>query len=281
MSNNCYANCCLRRIILAFFTILPCIFASSPLQAQTTVEPALPIPTLMPEQIAEQGVDRNTEWKPYFQEFDGFEMALVPVGCFIMGSDDADQDERPENQQCFDEPFWIDRTEVTNQHYGSSGIFAGDNRPRDSVTWNEAQEFCLNRDSRLPTEAEWQYAARGPDSLTYPWGNRFIEDNVVYGFTANDQTAEVHSRVEGVSWVGALHMSGNVWEWMSTIYRDYPYSATDGREDEQDTTSDRVILGGSWSLNADNVRVAERYYYPPDTRMNDVGFRCLRDYSKG
>lgn len=276
----CVVDCTLR-IAIPLLMSFAIMLTPSPLRSQNITETASPIPTLMPEQIAEQGVDRNAEWKPYFQEFDGFEMVLVPVGCFMMGSENADAEERPVNQQCFDEPFWIDRTEITNQHYGSAGVFAGDNRPRDSITWNEAWEFCLDRNGRLPTEAEWQYAARGPDSLTYPWGNRFLEDNVIYGFTANDQTADVYSRVEGMSWVGALHMSGNVWEWMSTIYRDYPYSATDGREDEQDTTSDRVILGGSWSLNADNVRAAERYYYPPDTRMNDVGFRCARDYAKG
>jgi formylglycine-generating enzyme len=271
------------RLVFVFFLLLFLFGAVVLTAAQTPpdLSAPTPVPTLSPDLRAEQGVDRNGEWKPYIEVIDDVEMVLVPVGCFMMGSEDADNDERPLHQQCFEEPFYIDRVEVTNLQYGSSGAFAGDDRPRDNVTWFEARDYCAARDARLPTEAEWQYAARGPDNLVYPWGNRFVESNVISGYTIDHQTAGVYELLEGVSWVGALHMSGNVWEWVSTLYRDYPYTTNDGREDLEDTINERVILGGSWSLNADNVRAAERYFYTPDTRMDDVGFRCARDYGKG
>ncbi len=115
-------------------------------------------------------VTKNTDWSPQYQTFGGYEMALVPVGCFMMGSNDGEEDEKPVNQQCFDQPYWIDHYEVTNKQYASEGYFKGDNRPRDSVTWFDAHDFCEKRGARLPTEREGEYATRGPDNLIYPWG---------------------------------------------------------------------------------------------------------------
>lgn len=83
----------------------------------------------------------------------------------------------------------------------------GDERPVENITWFEAHTFCELRDTRLPTEAEWEYAARGPDNLNYPWGNEFEEDFVVYQNNSDDQTATVGSRTPGASWVGTLDMS--------------------------------------------------------------------------
>jgi formylglycine-generating enzyme required for sulfatase activity len=105
-------------------------------------------------------------------------MALVPAGCFPMGSNDGDFDEQPVHQICFDTPFWIDVTEVTNGQFAAlsgqaerSSNWTDADRPRETVTWVEADAFCRLRGARLPTEAEWEYAAREPDGLVYPWGN--------------------------------------------------------------------------------------------------------------
>lgn len=223
-------------------------------------------------------VTRNADWTPVIQDFDGFQMALVPVGCFMMGSEDGDEDEQPVHEQCFDAPFWIDVYEVTNAAYGSEGAFSGANRPRERVTWFEARDFCQQRGARLPTEAEWEYAARGLDSLIYPWGNDFVGENVIYAGSGREGPAEVGSRPGGVSWVGAMDMSGNVWEWTSSLYRDYPYNAEDGRESNSDDNNARVLRGGSWSFNNYRVRAAFRSRDDPSFMYSYLGFRCVRPY---
>jgi iron(II)-dependent oxidoreductase len=215
-------------------------------------------------------------------------MALVPPGCLMMGSSDGADDEKPVNRQCFDKPFWIDRTEVTQAQFrrfngkaGRESKWTGDNRPRDSVTWFEARDFCAQRGARLPTEAEWEYAARGPDGLEYPWGNSWDSNNAVYSGNSGGQTADAGSRPGGVSWVGALDMSGNVWQWMSSSYKAYPYDPKDGRESSELARNDqgRVLRGGSWlSTNTDHLRAAHRIRLNPSYAYDvvDVGFRCAR-----
>jgi iron(II)-dependent oxidoreductase len=166
---------------------------------------------------------------------------------------------------------------VTNAQYGSEGHFTGANFPRENLLWSEARDFCAARDARLPTEAEWEYAARGPDSLLYPWGNELIGENLVYDRNTLNQTAEVGSRPAGASWVGALDMSGNVFEWVSSIYARYPYAAADGRENPDDTTSLRVYRGGMHSYLDNASSATMRFWLDPAERDWYIGFRCARD----
>ena len=252
-------------------------------------------------------VNHNSEWKPIMQEFGGVQMALVPAGCFQLGSTDEQIDyavtrlgaqrfwmdkEKPVNRQCFDKPFWIDLTEVTNAQFNTFGgqasrssKWTAENRPREMIRWDEALAFCEKRGARLPTEAEWEYAARGPDNLLFPWGNEFDRANVVWADAVGDpsnQTAEVGSKPSGASWVGALDLSGNVWEWVSSLYKPYPYNIDDGREDQNNTTDQRVIRGGSWDgsvTEASNLRGAERFSYGPSSQHSDIGFRCALSYA--
>ncbi len=243
------------------------------------IEPANAQPVLIAT-VSFSPVAHNADWMPQSQKFNGVDMVLVPAGCFIMGSDSAEANERPANQQCFDKPFWIDRTEVTNAQYGSAGAFSGDNLPREDLTWYEAHDFCLKRGARLPTEAEWEYAARGPDSPIYPWGNAWITANLVWRDGINKQTSPVGSRPAGVSWVGALDMAGNVWEWTSSIHKPYPYNPLDGRENDADKSSYRVIKGGSWDFgNSDAAQSAWRGGdgYGLNKHDNGIGFRCARN----
>lgn len=263
-----------------------------------TNTPALthtPVPTELPTPPA--SVSHNSDWAPIIQKFDDVEMVLVPPGCFMMGSTDEQIDaateqcnrdldggcdrnwftkEGPQHQICFDQPFWLARTEVTiGYYYGSQEARPGADRPIDKISWLEATDFCESRGERLPTEAEWEYAARGPDSLIYPWGNEFVPENVSYYDNAKSTTQAVGNRPGGVSWVGALDLLGNVSEWTSTHYDFYPYDAKDGREQ---SGSFLVTRGGSWLDWSYDIRAASRADWSPDYKNTDLGFRCARDY---
>ncbi len=240
-------------------------------------------PTVTPLPPGFTSISRNADWTPITQDFDGVTMVLVPAGCFDMGSEDGGDDEKPVNQQCFDAPFWIDQTEVTQADFerlggekANSNGFDGDQRPVERITWFEARDFCALRGMRLPTEREWEYAARGPDNVIYPWGDDWNPDNVVWSGNSNSQTAPVGSRPAGVSWVGALDLSGNVWEWVSTLSRAYPYVFDDGREDGDNGTDARVQRGGSWDYGSTYLRAPGRFTNVPDPRYNYNGFRCAR-----
>jgi iron(II)-dependent oxidoreductase len=239
----------------------------------------LPILMLPMLQTPPTPVTRSADWTPVYAEFEGVEMALVPPGCFMMGHNDGRRDERPAHRQCFEQPFWIDRYEVTNAQYGSEGAFPGENVPRGNLTWFEARDHCLQRGARLPTEAEWEYAARGVDSLIYPWGNALDTQALIFDGNAGNRLHEVGSRPAGASWVGALDMSGNALEWVASIYRRYPYSADDGREDMSDTASPRVYRSGWGSYIDFGLSASIRFRAYPDSRDWFVSFRCARDGS--
>ncbi len=257
------------------------------------------------------GVSANDAWTPVIREFDGVPMALVPAGCFTMGSTDEQvdyaveellgrrlmyADEQPAHEQCFAEPFWVDVYEVTNEQYGSPGELKAHNRPREMVSWFESAAHCESRGARLPTEAQWEYAARGPDSLIFPWGNRFDGTRLNFcdehcmpvapGFDIDFDdgyryTAPVGTYPEGVSWVGAFDMSGNVWEWVSGLLWEYPYRPDDGREvdGKSDSSSLRAIRRGAFIDMSVSVRAASRNQRMPLEQSIRFGFRCVRSLS--
>ena len=240
---------------------------------------------------------------------DGATLVYVPAGEFTMGSDADDalvecQKFRSDCQRDWftnEEPphivnldaFWIDQTEVTNKmyflcveagvcqeptstsswthstYYGNTEF---DDYPVIYVDWNMAKTYCEWADRRLPTEAEWEKAARGTDGRIYPWGNDIDETFANYSSIIGDTTA-VRSYESGKSFHGAYDMAGNVWEWVSSSYQPYPYSADDGREN-LDSSDSRVLRGGNWRDSADNVRSASRHGNDPAAPFNYLGFRC-------
>jgi formylglycine-generating enzyme required for sulfatase activity len=285
-----------------------------PLPSATPV-PTEIIPTPSALELAVQGVTQNSEWaeySPYMREFDDVPMVLVPSGCFTMGSTDSQIDYAMSfglarglfaDEQgifgevfliCIDEPYWIDQYEVSNSQYErvssrpARGVWHELDYPREAINWFDAAAFCAMRGARLPTEAEWEYAARGPDNLIYPWGNEYESNrlNDVYSIYYEAIVAPVTEFESGQSWVGAFNMAGNVWEWVSTAYESddgsivyrYPYNATDGRENAADSTAPRVIRGGSFSNNEDDSRSANRLAPKPDEAYSIFGVRCAKDF---
>lgn len=222
----------------------------------------------------------------------GVEMVQVPVGCFWMGSVLGDSDEYPVHEVCFDEPFWIDRYEVTYEQFDrlkgeavATPSWTNLNQPRTSVTWLEAWDFCVKRDAYMPTERQWEYAARGPDSPEYPWGNDLPE---VYSYLnspdfANsyvEEPVDVGSSSQDISWVGAHDMSGNVSEWASSLYSGefvimYP-EHFDLEYDNLHIRGLRAVRGGSYKSEIDGLRAAARGTAPPEDTTEAIGFRCAR-----
>ncbi len=278
------------RLVTAFIILIIAVAAVIAFITANTPDSSAQ-PTLSAEQVRVPIGGSNADWTPYERDFDGVPMMLVGAGCFMMGSNTGEMDERPVHEICFDTPFWIDKYEVTQEQFERLGgqkaqanDFTGEDLPLDSINWYEARDFCQSRDGRLPTEAEWEYAARGPDALVYPWGNTYIasntigEDDPTYG---NGGPAPVGSRPNGVSWVGALDLSGNQWEWTSSLAEAYPYDQADGRERDTGDNPDvqRVLRGGAWiSFIEGYLSAPFRYTDRPASDIHYYGFRCVRDY---
>jgi formylglycine-generating enzyme required for sulfatase activity len=163
-------------------------------------------------------------------------------------------------------------------------LTGGPDHPVAEVVWVEAKEFCKFVGGRLPTEAEWEYAARGDRTgeaeSIYPWGREFSEDlangSGVGGRDTWERTAPVKSFP--ANGFGLHDMIGNVWEWTSSAVRPYPYKPDDGREDPRSSEA-RVVRGGSWFDDPGFLRVSNRFNLSPGVRLDFIGFRCARDVS--
>jgi formylglycine-generating enzyme required for sulfatase activity len=245
-------------------------------------------------------------------------MALITAGKFKMGTDDLSLedlagevgmgktwvlDATPSRE--VDLPaFYIDRTEVTNEAYfqfvrdtgfqalphWKSGRPSGDqvDLPVVFVNWFEAQAYCEWRGKRLPTEAEWEKAARGPNGNRYPWGNEFRKGVADVGGEFSG-LRPVGSLPAGNSPEGVSDLIGNAWEWTDSLYEPYPGSDYQAPEFGRGY---RVLRGNSWAelghfppeilekLVAAQARASYRFYMPPNAAVEDIGFRCAKTAGK-
>jgi TonB family protein len=244
-----------------------------------------------------------------FEEYlwlkDSSPMIGVGAGTFTMGSNDGDDDERPVHQVCMDR-YLIDKYEVTNRQYKQFCDATGRSYPDDpgwpgmsayflscpscpvvNVSWEDAAAFCSWAGKRLPTEAEWENAARGTDLRKFPWGasstlahGNFAERSTYYGPGGYARTAAVGSFPGGASPCGCLDMAGNVWEWCNDRYQ-ASYYAGCPRESPSGPSSGplRVLRGGSWKSSVAETRCAYRSSSSPSGWCDDLGFRCAASVS--
>jgi len=215
----------------------------------------------------------------------GMEFVWVPGGCFQMGSNRGDADEKPVHKVCVD-GFYIGKYEVTQGQWrklmgnNPARFKKGDNYPVEQVSWDDCQLFVRklngqsNKTFRLPTEAEWEYACRsGGRDEQYSGGNDI--DRVAW-YSSNSRKSTRAVGGKAVNGLGLYDMSGNVWEWCSDWY-DSNYYQKSPRQNPQgpDSGSYRVARGGGWCYGPRRVRSANRFMYWPSNRISNLGFRLV------
>lgn len=222
------------------------------------------------------------------------DMVLIPGGEFTMGSNDWWPKVQPEHTRDVP-PFYLDRFEVTNSDYmefvaetgypmpnhwkGGSIPEGREDHPVVYVTWYDADAYCGWRGKRLPTEVEWEKAARGPEAWTFPWGDKFERDYAntpQYGY---GDTLPIGSFEEGKSAYGIYDMAGNAWEWTASWFKPYPGN---NHPDENYGERYKVLKGGSWYdctyyKCGISAPAYNRIFFQPRTKNNNFGFRCAKD----
>jgi formylglycine-generating enzyme required for sulfatase activity len=226
------------------------------------------------------------------------EMVEVPAGRFVMGSADGDSDEKPAHEVLIGKPFAVGKFEVTFAEWEvcakdggclknkspSDEDWGKARRPVINVSWNDAKEYLawLSRKTgkpyRLLTEAEWEYAARAGTSTKYAFGDTIDKQQAQFldGKPGTGRTAEVGSFAAN-AW-DLYDMHGNVWEWVEDCYApSYVEAPSDGSARTIPGCSSRVLRGGSWDYDPQDLRSAVRYKLPPIYRVDEIGFRVARE----
>jgi eukaryotic-like serine/threonine-protein kinase len=273
---------------------------STPAQATETLTPltaTIPV-TSPPSQPVAPAVGDVA-----ISEKDGMVLHYVPGGSFLMGSLSGDEDENPIHQVTLD-PFWIDETEVTNRMYALCVADGNCRAPIDKssftrpsyhedaqyadypviwISWDDAIAYCSWAERKLPSEAEWEFAARWQitgtsaegQALTYPWGDIGPNSNLLNFNSDVGDTTQVGQYPNGKSPYGALDMAGNVWEWVGDFY-DAAYYANSPSSNPlgPDSGETRALRGGSWNNFVEGVRAANRFRFLPTVQDYFIGFRC-------
>ena len=225
---------------------------------------------------------------------DGAPAILIPAGSFIMGDDESSP-----RRELFVDAFYMDKFEITVARYAKFLQATGNVKtpeewdavnvqndgefPVVGVDWQDADSYCRWAGKRLPTEAEWEKAARGADERKYPWGNdppsaeraRFAKpyQNLVY----KDGIAPVGSHAKGASSFGVFDLAGNASEWVADWYSESFQRAEARNPKGPESGTGKVLRGGGWYDPAERITATRRMYASPANRADDIGFRCARD----
>jgi formylglycine-generating enzyme required for sulfatase activity len=269
---------------------------ATPAPTTTSIPTNTPIPSLTSTPVPVLAI--GSTWT---RPADGMVMMYVPEGNFTMGAKNGFSEQQPVHTVGVD-AFWIDRTEVTNAMYAKCVLAGGCQQPKSTssstrnnyygaaqyanypvinVTWDNANGYCQWAGVHLPTEAEWEKAARGTDGRTYPWGDDVPTCSLANFWNVNrgcfGDTSPVGSYPSGASPYKALDMAGNVWEWVMDWY-DPGYYAKSLSFNPSGPISgtNRVLRGGAWGYGADYVSSSYRYGHIPASTDSNFGFRCSR-----
>jgi formylglycine-generating enzyme required for sulfatase activity len=218
----------------------------------------------------------------------------IPAGEFSMGFEEGDDDEIPVHTVYLDS-YLIEKYEITNSQYDlcvkagicpSNGTEKPDlaDHPAMNLSWSDAQQFCQWINGRLPTEAEWENAARGKlQGKLYPWGNEEVlcdlgaKNGVQFGYCAGDTQPVGSFAANGY---GLYDMAGNTWEWVADWYGEDFYQVSPAKNPKgPESGKYRVIRGGAWNYTIYGLRVTYRSVSSPESKANFIGFRCAKSVS--
>ncbi|MBI4382907.1 MAG: formylglycine-generating enzyme family protein [Nitrospinae bacterium] len=241
--------------------------------------PALEVQATDPLDAIKQMLKKRSEETADLQHLS--EMVLVPAGEFKMGFASGNEDEQPERAVFLDD-FYMDKYEATQLQYLS---VMGHNPsyfkncplcPVEKTTFNEAWAYCSRLNKRLPTEAEWEKAARGGQDAVYVSEGALPDDYAWYGNNSDQRTHPVGQKKPNS--LGLYDMAGNVWEWVSDRYDPEYYKYGPAKNPRGSSRGDRVVVrGGAWGYTPDRLRIAYRESVDPNGRFLNGGFRCAAD----
>ena len=283
-------------ILLAAILLTACVPASTPVPTATaivlpptsaptaTFAPTASAPVLAPVSLAGPASGTMVTW------VDGSLLVYVPSGEFIMGLGYGDAPTRTVSLDA----YWIQQTEVTNKMYAQC-VSAGNcsapvqevgapplgsvqygDYPVVGVTWDAANKYCEWIGGQLPSEAQWEKAARGTNGNVYPWGNDKPTCDLANFGTCVKHTSHVNDYPNGKSAYGLLDMAGNVYEWVNDYYDPNYYTSGPSSDPTGPATGDhRVIRGSSFETDLTQLLSAIRHFSPPDYHYHDLGFRCV------
>ena len=278
-------------------TVLPTFTSVPATEMATQAALATETITLPPEPTFAEGPSPTPDiGSTLGSPIDHLVMVYVPAGPFKMGYEGGYPDEGPEHSVTLS-AFWIDKTEIPNGTYemcvqagdcnppakhNSNGIdnYYGNPQTADYpiifVAWSDAQNYCDWMGGRLPTEAEWEKAARGTDGRLYPWGDT-PPDPTLANFGDNNWDVVATGNYTGAaSPYGALDMAGNVWEWVADWYAaDYYTQSPANNPTGPESGTKKVMRGGSWNFDTPGLRMSYRLAKDPAYTAPDAGFRCM------